>query len=84
MDIGVRAEENKRVDRGAELHAEGGEVARVEVERVGRCEVRQHTAVLGSDLGYGLFLDGEWNSGLGCDGLGFAERDRWYAAWVVD
>lgn len=84
MNIGVRAEENKRVDCVAEFHAEGRKVARVEIERVCRCESHEGTVTLGPDLGQGLFLDCKWTSGLCCDGLGFAECDGRYTAWKVN
>ena len=82
LDIRIQREKNDSINRGAELHAKGSEVARVEIEGVASQDV-DISRVRAADVQEGLVLCCWWASGLHGEGLGLAQRDGWDAGWDV-
>lgn len=80
LDIRIQREKNDGINRGAELHAKGGEVARVKVESVTGQDV-DISRVRAADVQQGLVLRCWWTSGLHGEGLGLAQGDGWDAGW---
>lgn len=75
MDVAVQGEEDDGVCVGVELHSEGCEVPRVEVEGVAGCDVDGFGFVDTADFGDGLVACGGGTSGLYSERLGFSEGD---------
>lgn len=78
LNIRIQREKNDGINRGAELHAKGGKVARVEVEGVAGQDV-DISRVRAADVQEGLVLRCWWTSGLYGEGFGLAQGDGWDA-----